>query len=112
MPPHTRIHAFAGEIPAELEKHVLLANAEGRGFESLQPLKRPAFAGLFCLQSVGAFESPGTNWAPAARPLLNVGGAKVRQHGQHAAVAVLALGQVELHQQMAHMGLDGAFAQI
>jgi len=44
-------------------------HAEGRGFESLQPLlKRPAFAGFLYMQSAGAFASPGTQWAPAVRP--------------------------------------------
>ncbi len=39
------------------------------------------------------------------------GGTEVRKHCKHAPVAFLALGNVELHQDVAHMRLDGAVAQ-
>jgi hypothetical protein len=44
------------------------------------------------------FYSPSRDPADEREPLvLNLGGAKVCQHGQHAAVTVLALGQLEFH---------------
>ena len=60
------------ESPDRAGKACSACHAEGRGFESLQPLSKREKA-CICrpfsyVQSAGAFASPGTHWAPAARP--------------------------------------------
>jgi hypothetical protein len=45
------------------------------------------------------------------RLVLALSGAQVSDHGEHPAVGVLALGEVELHQNAADVALDGSFGE-
>ena len=51
-----------------------------------------------------------TSFLPAQLPDRRLRRAQVREHGKNAAVAVLALGDAELHEHVTHMRLDRALA--